>query len=260
MKVLGEALRSGRVESVYLDPAAGPAARELAARCLEVGAGVFDLEVGVLARVADTVTPQPVLAVAADPSRSLTDLAGLAGGAPRLVLVCAGVRDPGNAGTVLRSAAAAGADAVIGCSGSVDLLNPKTVRASAGAVFRVPVVNGADPFDALDALGAWGLTRLGAVASGGVDYLEADLGRPTAIVLGNEAAGLGAELAGRLDGAVTIPMAAGSESLNVGIAAAVLCFEVARRRRGVPAPPDARADPAGSAAGPAHGITTLPGS
>ncbi len=154
--------------------------------------------------------------------------------APSLVVVCADVRDPGNAGTVLRSAAAAGADAVIACDGSVDLLNPKTVRASAGALFRVPIVNGGAPEAVLDALAAWGLTRLGTAAHGGTDYLEADLAAPTALVLGNEAHGLRPEVADRLDGAVTIPMAAGAESLNVGIAAAVLCFEAARRRR-VPA-------------------------
>lgn len=231
-KVLGEALAAGAVESVYLDPGAGAAERDLARRCLDAGARVFELEAGVLARVAGTVTPQPILAVAADPSRTL---GALGAGRPRLVVVCADVRDPGNAGTVLRSAAAAGADGVVACDGSVDLLNPKTVRASAGAVFRVPVVNGGDPAEVLDTVAAWGLARLGAAARGGADYLDADLAAPTALVLGNEAHGLRAEVAARLDGEVTIPMAPGAESLNVGIAAAVLCFEAARRRRsGVP--------------------------
>ncbi len=251
--MLAEALAAGRVESVYLDPAAGPAARELASRCLAAGAGVYDLEAGVLARVSGTVSPQPVLAVVADPCVPLSRLAGRVG---NLVVVCAGLRDPGNAGTVVRSAAAAGADAVVACAGSVDLLNPKTVRASAGALFRVPVVNGADPAEALDTLGSWGLNRLGALAGGGVDYLAADLGRPSAIVLGNEAAGLGPELASRLDGTVTIPMAAGTESLNVGIAAAVLCFEVARRRRGAPGAPGSQSI-SGVGAGTPH-LATLP--
>lgn len=256
-KLLAEALAAGRVESVYLDPGAGPALRDLVGRCLDAGAGVFDLEAGVLARVADTVSPQPVVAVVSDPSRSLAELAGLD---PSLVVVCAGVRDPGNAGTVLRSAAAAGADLVVSCAGSVDLLNPKTVRASAGAIFRVPVVNGAEPVEVLDALAARGIARLGTAASGGVDYLRADLAGRCAIVLGNEATGLAAELASHLDGTVTIPMEAGSESLNVGIAAAVLCFEAARRRRGGPGAPGAGGSPPGPDAGAEPSLATLPGS
>ena len=229
-KVLAEALAAGTVESVYLDPAgAGPAELELARRCLDAGGRVFELEKGVLERVTDTVTPQPVLGVAVDPTVALTALEGTG---PTLVVVCAEVRDPGNAGTLLRSAAAAGADAVVACDGSVDVLNPKTVRASAGAVFRVPVVNGGAAPEVLATLATWGLRRLGAVARGGVDHVEADLRAPTALVLGNEATGLPVETGGYLDGRVTIPMATGAESLNVGIAAAVLCFEAARQRRG----------------------------
>ncbi|MHB1929316.1 MAG: TrmH family RNA methyltransferase [Acidimicrobiales bacterium] len=228
-KVLAEALAAGAVESVYLDPAgAGPPELDLAQRCLAAGGRVFELDKGVLERVTDTVTPQPILGVAVDPS---VPLAALESPPPTLVVVCAEVRDPGNAGTVLRSAAAAGADAVVACDGSVDLLNPKTVRASAGAVFRVPVVNGGDPAGILGTLGAWGLRRLGAAAQGGTDYADADLRSPIAVVLGNEARGLPAGASARLDGNVTIPMGPGAESLNVGIAAAVLCFEAARQRR-----------------------------
>jgi TrmH family RNA methyltransferase len=230
-KVLAEALAAGRVESVYLDPgAAGPAEEALARRAFDAGARVFELEPGVLGRVTDTVTPQPVIGVVTDPSRPLDTLADAR--RPTLVVVLAEVRDPGNAGTVLRSAAAAGADAVIACDGSVDLLNPKTVRASAGAVFHVPMVNGGDPVAVLDTLGAWGLHRLATLAKGGKDYVDADLTAPTALVLGNEAHGLPAVVGERLDGSLTIPMAEGAESLNVGIAAAVLCFEATRQRRG----------------------------
>lgn len=228
-KVLGEALRAGAaVESVYLEPGAGPAELALAARCHDAGARVFDLEPGVLARVAGTVTPQPILAVVAAPA---TALAGVVDADPRLVVVCVEVRDPGNAGTVLRSADAAGAGAVVACDGSVDLFQPKTVRASAGAVFHVPVVNGGAADEVLAALGGAGLRRLGAAARGGVDYVEADLAGPTALVLGNEAHGLPSDLFEHLDGLVTIPLAGGAESLNVGMAAAVLCFEAARQRR-----------------------------
>ena len=97
-------------------------------QALGAGVRVYQLGPGVMERVADTVTPQPLLAVVAFVDVGLDALAGAS-----LVVVCADVRDPGNAGTVLRSAEAAGADGVICCDGSVDVYNPKTVRASAGA-------------------------------------------------------------------------------------------------------------------------------
>jgi TrmH family RNA methyltransferase len=235
-KVLDEALRAGAaVEAVYVDPAdAGPGELALVERCLAAGIRVFDLEPGVLARVAGTVTPQPILAVVGAVDVSIDSIGAAQ---PRLVVICNDVRDPGNAGTVLRSAEAAGADAVIACGGSVDLFNPKTVRASAGTVFFVPVDNGGVLPDVLDTVGTWGLRRLGTVSHDGIDYLDADLGGPTALVLGNEAHGLDPAALTRLDGLVSIPMAGRAESLNVGMAAAVLCFEAARQRRRTPAGP-----------------------
>jgi TrmH family RNA methyltransferase len=245
-KLLGEALRAGAtVEAVYLDPTgAGPAELGLVDRCLAAGLRVFDLEPGVLGRVTGTVTPQPVIGVVAAADVSLEQVGARS---PDLVVICSDVRDPGNAGTVLRSAEAAGADAVICCEGSVDVYNPKTVRASAGTVFWVPVVNGGSLPEVLEAVGAWGLRRLGTVAHDGADYLDADLRAPTALVLGNEAHGLDPVTRRYLDGTVTIPMAGRAESLNVGMAAAVLCFEAARQRRSAPA--DALRAPGGEVPG-----------
>jgi TrmH family RNA methyltransferase len=159
----------------------------------------------------------------------MADVAGLR---PRLVVVCVDVRDPGNAGTVARSAWASGADAVVCCEGSVDLWNPKAVRSSAGAVLHVPIVAAGPAAEALADIGAWGLVRWGTASAGGDDYAVANLTRPCALVLGNEAGGLRLdELEGKLDGLLSIPMARGAESLNVGMAAAVLCFEAVRQRR-----------------------------
>jgi TrmH family RNA methyltransferase len=83
---------------------------------------------------------------------------------------------------------------------------------------------------ALTSLGAAGRRRLAAVARDGDDYTTVDLTVPVAFVVGNEAHGLPAALAG-IDAAVTIPMPGSTESLNVGVATAVLCFEAARQAR-----------------------------
>ena len=72
---------------------------------------------------------------------------------------------------------------------------------------------------------------MGTVARGGTPYDTVDFSAPTALVLGNEAHGLPAGLAGAIDTTVTIPMVGRTESLNVGMAAAVLCFERARQWR-----------------------------
>jgi TrmH family RNA methyltransferase len=228
---LAEALESGvSVESVYVDRAAltdGSRSAEAVEQAGALGIRIFDLAPGLMARIAGTVHPQPVMAVVPYVDVALGALHGA-----DLVVVCVDVRDPGNAGTVLRSAQAAGAGGVVCCDGSVDVFNPKTVRASAGAVFRVPVVAGGDAGEVLDQLAAWGLRRLAAVARDGEDYASADLTAPVALVLGNEAQGLPGPLGSALDGRISIRMAGKAESLNVGMAAAVLCFEAARQRRG----------------------------
>ncbi len=221
-------------ESLYVAAGAADsdsAVGSLAGLAAAAGARVYELAPGVVERVASTVTPQPVLAVF-----PMGDVPTVPAGAD-LVVVMAGVRDPGNAGTVLRTADAAGVGAVVCCGGTVDPYNPKTVRASAGSLFHVPVVLGEGPGPVLDALGAAGYRRLGAVVRGGEDYAATDWSGRTAIVLGNEAWGLRSGADGlpsdglALDGLVAIPMEGRAESLNVGMACAVLCFEALRQRR-----------------------------
>ncbi|MDQ2728109.1 MAG: RNA methyltransferase [Actinomycetota bacterium] len=229
-KALSEALAAGsRVESVYVAPApAPPQLAAILARCLDAGSRVFELDDGVLERVAGTVTPQPVLAVVGNVDITLEDLHSRRAD---LVVVCADVRDPGNAGTILRSAEAAGAGGIIFCDGSVDVYNPKTVRASAGAVFHIPLVAGGDVSVVLETVSAWGLHRLGAAARRGRDYTEMDLSRATAVVLGNEATGLPIAAEAGIDEWLSIPMIGRADSLNVGMTATLVCFEAARQRR-----------------------------
>lgn len=221
--LLGVALDAGvSVEAVFVAPGRVPA---VVTRAAAGGSAVYDLAPGVLQRVAATVTPPPVLAVAGAVDVALEELAGAT-----LVVVCVDIRDPGNLGTVVRSAEAAGAGGIICCDGSVDVYNPKCVRASAGSLFHTRIVARGEPVDVLGTLGGWGLRRLGTRADSGVAYHGSDLTGPTAVVLGNEAHGLPGPVAAELDGWVSIPMVGRAESLNVAMAAAVLCFEAARQR------------------------------
>jgi len=180
----------------------------------------------VMERVASTVTPQPLLAVVSYRPSPWATLDGAT-----LVVACVDVRDPGNLGTVIRTADAAGVDAVVCCDGTVDPTNPKTLRSTAGSLFHVPVVHGGSAAEALAELSARGFTTVATVVRGGTDYVAFDWTRPVALVLGNEAAGLDPALVAELDAGVTVPMAGRAESLNVGVSAAVLCFEALRQRR-----------------------------
>ncbi len=228
-ELLSVAIAAGAdIEAVYVAPegADNPSVVDVTTRVLDGGGRVFDLAPGVMERSASTVTPQPLLAVVSYAPAGFDRLDGAT-----LVVVCVDVRDPGNLGTVIRTADAAGVDAVICCDGTVDPTNPKTVRSTAGSLFHVPVIEGGTTTATLEALTSRGFTTVATVVRDGIDYTEFDWNRPVALVLGNEAAGLDEALTGALDAGVTIPMAGRAESLNVGVSAAVLCFEALRQRR-----------------------------
>lgn len=194
----------------------------------DAGVEIVRVAEGVVARVADAVSPRPLLAVAerrVQPLPSVLDR--------DLLVVAAPVTDPGNLGTVLRSAEAAGAGAVVCGDGSVDPFSPKCVRASAGALFLIDVVVGGEIPIVLTALRSEGIQTLATVPAGGVPYDRADLTRPSAIVVGHEAHGLTPEALAAADVEVSIPMVGRAESLNVAIAASLLVFEAARQRRAV---------------------------
>jgi RNA methyltransferase, TrmH family len=223
------------VESVYVAPAGDDDAptREICDQAVAAGARVFPLAPGVLERVADTVTPQPILAVLP----MLPEPPVLPGSPGALVVVLVDVRDPGNAGTVLRAADASGCQAVFFAADSVDPYNPKTVRASAGSLFHVPLAVRPDTADLAGELAAAGYRRLGTDVRQGEDYAGVDWSVPTALFLGNESSGLDPARTGGLDGSLLIPMEGRAESLNVGVACAVVCFEAMRQRRAGSLPP-----------------------
>jgi TrmH family RNA methyltransferase len=138
-------------------------------------------------------------------------------------VVLVDVRDPGNAGTVLRAADASGCDLVVYAGDSVDPYNPKTVRSSAGSLFHVPLAVRQDAAELATELAGAGFRTLATVVRDGEDYAGLDWTVPSALFLG-------------------IPMAGRAESLNVGVACAVVCFEAFRQRRGGGAAPRSIAD------------------
>lgn len=204
---------------------------ELVAQAARQGVAAHEVSGEVMAELAQTVTPQGLLAVCRFVDRPLADLVAAA---PRLIVVLANVRDPGNAGTVLRTADAAGADGVVFAAASVDPYNSKCVRSSAGSLFHLPVVAGHDLVVAIGSLRAAGLQVL--AADGGATRLldgsgGPDLGKPTAWLFGNEAWGLPDDVLCLADEVVAVPIYGQAESLNLAAAAAVCLYASARVMR-----------------------------
>ena len=219
------------LREIFVTPAADDRHAPLLKRARAAGVRVERVTEAVLDAIADTVTPQGMVAVCALFPTSLDDV--LARG-PRLIAVLEEVRDPGNAGTIIRVADAAGADAVILTGSSVDPFNPKAVRATTGSIFHVPVVVDVRLDAALDRVRAHGIRVLAADISGD-DLLQArsegELDGPTAWLFGNEARGLSQQQLALADRAVMVPIYGGAESLNLATAAAVCLYESAFAQR-----------------------------
>jgi TrmH family RNA methyltransferase len=229
-QAVSEALAAGGVVTqLFVTAAAQARYASLIGLAAGQGADVHAVSGEVMTELAQTITPQGVLAVCEFID---VDLDQLTAGQPRLAVVLANVRDPGNAGTVLRTADAAGAGGVIFAGSSVDPYNSKCVRASAGSLFHLPVVTGPPVADAVRALRERGLRVLAADGGAGttLDDLQPAglLSQPTAWLFGNEAWGLPSDVLDLADDAVAVPIYGRAESLNLAAAAAVCLYASAR--------------------------------
>lgn len=203
---------------------------------IAAAAAAADLEVEfvsehVLEAMADTVTPQGVVAVCRQFPTSVKEILG---NEPKLIAILEEVRDPGNAGTIIRAADAAGADAVIFTGRSVDLYNPKVVRATTGSLFHLPVAIDNELESVIDRTKAVGLQVIAADIKG-ADLLAARkagaLASPTAWLFGNEARGLSDEHYALADWVITVPIYGHAESMNLATAASVCLYESAFAQR-----------------------------
>ena len=200
-----------------------PRGRALLDVLADKGVAVHETTERELAALADTETPQGILAVAPIPSAGLDRLRVDA--EPAVIVVLDAVQDPGNFGTLARTAEALGAVGLVALPGTVDPWNPKSVRAAMGSTFRLPVV----PAE-WEALSPWlssrGFATLAAAAGG------EPLGEPrparAALVLGNEGAGISEDTRARANRVVGIPIRGRAESLNVAAAGAILLYELLR--------------------------------
>lgn len=150
-------------------------------------------------------------------------------GSLRSVLVLDGITTPANVGMILRTATAAGIDGIVVPRRGVASIDPLVVKASAGVAFRAPVLRCGTSAEASALLRASGYS-LHALDSHASDTIySASFPARAAFVLGSETSGITDDVRPHITSWLSIPMAAGVESLNVASAAAVLCFELVRR-------------------------------
>jgi 23S rRNA (guanosine2251-2'-O)-methyltransferase len=160
----------------------------------------------------------------------LLERANTAGEAP-LVVALDGVTDPRNLGAVVRSAAAFGAHGVLVSQRRSAGMTAAAWKTSAGAAARIPVARATNLTRALDAYRSAGVFVIGLSADADVEIAGIELAAdPLALVVGSEAKGLSRLVAASCDLQARIPMAAGNESLNAGVAAGIALYEIARRR------------------------------
>jgi TrmH family RNA methyltransferase len=179
-----------------------------------------------MASISDTRTPQGILAVLQKKGWAWKDVE-----AARGPLLCFHeLQDPGNLGTIFRVMEAGGGAGVVLTAGSVDPCGPKVLRSSAGSFFRLPHLICPSPEAVLKELRSRGYRVWAAAAAGNACFWEADLSRPTAVLLGQEGGGLPEEWKDRADGMLTVPMATRIDSLNVAMAAGLIVYEAFRQR------------------------------
>jgi TrmH family RNA methyltransferase len=255
-RMVETALRSGVEVLAVLFSETGTKYASRLAELISTEARVLRTTDRLFASVAGTETPQGLAALVRPRVATFDDLVG---GIP-LVLVLAGVQDPGNVGTLVRTAEAFGASGVAACAaraiGTANPFAPKALRASAGSALRLPIFRGMSAPVLLAQMKIAGVCTYAAcpedvVSSGGAGDSareplapwEVDWRKPSALLIGNEGAGLPSDLVRSADGIVRIPQptpsafveggdqqSARGESLNAGIAGSILLYEAAKQR------------------------------
>ncbi len=236
-RIVGRAIADGLpIEQVvctsgFVATAAGHA---LLTRAATEHLSIYQVTEGVMGSL---TTTRPVPAVLATVHRSYPALLSDSGAltlhfSPRCVLLIAeNISNPDNLGMTVRTADAAGVSALL-LSGGASPFHKNCIRAARGAIGRIPLFQTPDIVPALKALRAAGWHVLGGTAGAETDLYATPIPHPTAVIIGNENTGLSDAAREHCTELVRIPMASGQSSLNVGVAAGVLLYEL-RRQTGI---------------------------
>lgn len=177
--------------------------------------------------ISDTENPQGVLGIGKFQYKELREIKSK----ERLFLLFLDeVQDPGNMGTIIRTADAFNSDGIIVTDGCVDPYNPKVVRATMGSIFRVPLYYTSDGIQELKKLKDMDIRLYSTSLVGSMPIYEADFNEGFILIIGNESNGVSEEIFSLSDKLIKIPMPGGAESLNAGVAASIIMYEVMKQR------------------------------
>jgi len=229
-----EALAAGAAIRLAVLAAGAPSAEEddqtgpaeiiagLVHRLADRGVETVQVDSGLFQKLSDTVHPQGIMAVVESPPVGPEQFF-TASNDRRHLLVLDRIQDPGNLGTLLRTADAAGFRGAVALRGTADIYSPKTVRSAAGALFRLPVWQTEKLSDLLKMLAERQLQLVAGLPLAETIYNDFHPTGEVALVIGNEAGGVAADIAAQALG-LRIPMQPGAESLNAAVAAGILMF------------------------------------
>ena len=182
----------------------------------------------VMKKLSDTDSPQGVLAVVSMEKHDIAELT--AGDSVPFILIMDRLQDPGNMGTIIRTAEGAGVTGILISSDSVDVYSPKTVRSTMGSIFRMKVCVSENLPEDIEKLQESGIVVFGTHLDG-KEFYDVDFTGAAAFLIGNEGRGLSEAVSEKADRLLRIPMEGKVESLNAGVSAAVVMYEVLRQRR-----------------------------
>lgn len=199
-------------------------AQEAAAKVKARNGQVLEVSEEILSKITRRDNPQMAVGVFAQRLKSLADIRPKAG---EIYVVLEQVRDPGNLGTIMRTVDSVGASGVILVGDVCDPFSVEAVRATMGSLFHVPVTRCMRE-DLLKWKKTVDIRFVGTHLKATHDYRKVTSSEPTALVMGNEQAGMSDELAAACDALVKIPMRGQADSLNLAIATGVMLYELTR--------------------------------
>lgn len=212
--------------SISAERASESRVADLVRRAEAAGVDVIDATGPVMHAVSPVRSSSALVALAERPDRR-ADL--FAGTWPFVIIAC-DIQDPGNVGAMIRVAEGAGASGFIAAGHCADPFGWKALRGSMGSALRLPVQVTSTVDAAVAEARRHGCRIVATIPRGGTPFFEANLTRPTALLIGGEGRGLDAAILTLADERLTIPMAAPVESLNAAVAAALIAYEGRRQR------------------------------